>query len=163
MTTNNIEIIHILHLRSAYQAAVNSLDPSTKVGSILADGEQKLCEGWNQFPRGIEVTLRRMNDREFKLRNIVHAEMSVITQCALSGIATLGTTLYTVATDDSGDIWGGPPCTANCCKHVIAAGIKRVVSLPKKLSWSKWHDDLLLSHQMLEEAKVEYVEVDGFL
>jgi deoxycytidylate deaminase len=47
---------------------------------------------------------------------VVHAEMEALLSCARNGISTLGATLYSTTF----------PCH-NCAKHIIAAGIKRVV------------------------------------
>lgn len=63
---------------------------------------------------------------------VVHAEMEAILSCARSGLSTLGTTLYSTTF----------PCH-NCAKHIIAAGIDRVVYVepyPKSKTLD-FHDD----------------------
>jgi cytidine deaminase len=47
---------------------------------------------------------------------VVHAEMEALLSCARTGVSTIGATLYSTTF----------PCH-NCAKHIIAAGIKRVV------------------------------------
>jgi deoxycytidylate deaminase len=47
---------------------------------------------------------------------VVHAEMEAILSCGRNGISTRGTTLYSTTF----------PCH-NCAKHIIAAGVRRVV------------------------------------
>jgi deoxycytidylate deaminase len=72
-----------------------------------------------------------LHDKETKLRLVVHAEVNAILNAARVGIPLKGCTLYLAATDDTGAVWGGPPCT-RCSLDMIQAGITRVVSLPFK-------------------------------
>jgi deoxycytidylate deaminase len=46
----------------------------------------------------------------------------------------------------------------DCSKHVIAAGIARIVTLPPK-AVPKWHEDARLARGMLEEARIEFVQI----
>lgn len=67
---------------------------------------------------------------------VVHAEMEALLSCARNGISTIGAALYCTTF----------PCH-NCAKHIIAAGISRVVyvepySKSKALSF---HDDAIQS------------------
>lgn len=139
-------------LRRALRQAGFSPDPNTKVGCTLAIGEHVLY-GYNHLPRAIPDAPAILADRTRKLQAIVHAEMDVICKAARACVSTVGATLYTAATDDSGAVWGGPPCT-NCCKHVIQCGITRVVTYRRKsISW--WSDELDQSERWLEQAGVE--------
>lgn len=63
---------------------------------------------------------------------VVHAEMDALLSCARNNISSKGATLYCTTF----------PCH-NCAKHIIAAGIKRVVYVepyPKSKA-AKFHDD----------------------
>ena len=117
-----------------------------------------MANGWNRFPAGIAVTMARLEDRETKLRLMVHAEMVAILWAAKHGVCLRGGTLYLAATDDSGLTWGGPPCT-RCCVEIIEAGITQIVSLPQKSGLSKWHDDLNYARTILSEAGIGFREV----
>jgi dCMP deaminase len=149
---------HFLHL--AQVRAGMSKDPSTRVGAVIVgpDKEER-ATGFNGFPRGIADLPERLNDRETKLQLVVHAELNAIVQAARVGVSVKECTLYLAATDDSGMVWGGPPCT-RCTVHVIQAGIRRVVSRPRKAVPSRWHADLDVAAALLAEAGVAYHEVE---
>jgi len=137
-----------------------SKDPSTRVGAVIVDGDGvQRADGYNGFPRGILDTQERLNDRDMKLRLVVHAERNALLNAARIGTAVKGCTLYLAATDSSGAIWGGSPCTA-CVIEVLQAGIARVVSPPMKNTPTRWRDDLLFARGLLNEAGVSYEEVE---
>lgn len=136
-----------------------SKDPSTRVGSVIIGSDHEpLTDGFNGFPRGIADTPARLNDRDVKLSLVVHAEMNTICNAARMGTKIKGATLYLACTDDSGGVWGGPPCS-RCTVHAIQAGIVEVVSYPVKSAPSRWHEDLKLARELLDEAGVVYREV----
>lgn len=67
---------------------------------------------------------------------VVHAEMEAILACARNQVSTKGATVYCTTF----------PCH-NCAKHIIAAGIKRVVYIepyPKSKAF-EFHDDAITS------------------
>lgn len=137
-----------------------SKDPNTKVGSIIVGPDREIVSaGFNGFPRGIEDTDERLQDRDTKLKLIVHAEMNAILAAARHGIRLKGCTLYLAATDnESGLIWGGAPCS-RCTVEIIQAGITEIVSYPVKSVPSKWHEDLVMSRKLIEEVGILYREV----
>jgi dCMP deaminase len=136
-----------------------SKDPSTRVGAVIVGPQLEVrSTGFNGFPRRICDSPERLADRETKLRLVVHAEMNAVLAAARVGIPLEGCTLYLAATDDTGAIWGGPPCT-RCTVEILQAGIRNVVSRPPKAVPSRWHDDLRLSRALLDEAGVSYREV----
>lgn len=148
---------HFLDLCQAH--AVMSKDPSTRVGAVIVGPDKEIrSAGFNGFPRGIQDLPERLEDRDTKLKLIVHGEMNAILAAARVGIPLKGCTLYLLATDNSGAIWGGPPCT-RCTVEIIQAGISEIVSYPPKSVPSKWHADLGLSGQLLTEAGIIYREV----
>jgi deoxycytidylate deaminase len=65
---------------------------------------------------------------------VVHAEMEALLSCARKGVSTVGTTMYCTTF----------PCH-NCAKHIIAAGVRRVVFIEPYLKSKaiKLHDDAL--------------------
>ena len=136
-----------------------SKDPSTRVGSIIVGPDREIVSaGFNGFPRGIEDSQERLNDRDTKLRLIVHGEMNAILAAARVGTRLKGCTLYLGATDDTGLVWGGPPCT-RCTVEIIQAGIAEVVSWSPKSVPSRWHDDIAFARTLLDEAGLVYREV----
>lgn len=138
-----------------------SPDPSTKVGSIITDKDGAvLAWGYNCFPPGIEATPERLNDREKKMRLIVHAEINAVAMAAREGEWTIGGgRLYVAATDASGTVWGGPPCV-RCTVEAIAAGITEFVSFPMKNAPSRWTADLIEAKMLIEEVGLVYREVE---
>lgn len=137
-----------------------SKDPNTQVGAVLVGlGHEVISMGYNGFPVGIADTPERLNDRDMKNRMVSHAERNAIYLAARKGIKTQGATIYMAATDSSGLIWGGAPCT-QCTIAVIQAGIRQVVTAPIKNVPSRWHDDLHFARQMLDEAGIIYREVE---
>lgn len=137
-----------------------SKDPSTKVGAVIVgpDGEIR-STGFNGFPRGVEDTDERLNNREEKLALVVHAEMNAVLNAARFGTQIQGCTMYVAATDQSGAVWGGPPCT-RCTVEVIQAGISTIVSYPKKSAPNRWQSSLAAAESLLKESGVKFVEVE---
>lgn len=136
-----------------------SKDPNTRVGSVVVGPDREiLSAGFNGFPRGISDTEERLQDRDTKLKLIVHAEMNALLAAARTGVRLKDCILYLAATDNSGMVWGGPPCT-RCTVEIIQVGITEIVSLPPKSVPSRWHEDLALAKTLLEEAGIRYREV----
>ena len=101
----------------ARSVATWSKDPSTKIGAVIVNADRHIvATGYNGFPSGLGDDFR-LEIRDMKYPRIIHAEMNAILQ---AGRDCIGSTLY---------MWGmeGAPCT-NCTKHLIQAGIKRVVA-----------------------------------
>lgn len=127
-----------------------SKDPSSKVGSVITRDRRVLATGYNGFPPGIDDSLDRLSNREEKYRLVVHAEMNAMIQ---AGRECIGSTIY---------VWtpfGGVPCS-NCSKHLITAGIRRVVAAHPVEPGSNWEADCLHAEGILREAgvKILYME-----
>lgn len=90
-----------------------SKDPATRVGAVVIGPDREfLSAGLNGFPRGIADTPERLNDREMKLKLIVHAEMNALLAAARTGMRLKGCSLFLAATDDSGEVWVVRPARA---------------------------------------------------
>jgi dCMP deaminase len=150
---------HRRFLEFAAHHAKNSRDPSTHVGCVLVRDTYVISAGFNSFSRGIAETRERLEDRDQKMKLMVHAEMNAILSAAAAGQKTAGTTLYLSATDASGAIWGGAPCT-RCLVECIQAGIAEVITYPFKRTPSRWKDDLAFAVELMREAKIGYTEID---
>jgi dCMP deaminase len=135
-----------------------SKDPNTRVGAVIVGPDREIISsGFNGFPRGIKDTRKRLDDRDEKLRLIIHAEMNAIVNAARIGVSVKGCDLYLAATDDSGEVWGGPPCT-RCTVHIIQAGIRSVLTPYFKRGPSRWADDIAAARLLLAEARVGLIE-----
>jgi dCMP deaminase len=149
---------HFIQL--ALTHAAMSKDPETRVGAVIIGNDREVVSaGFNGFPRGIADTTERLEHRPTKLQLIVHAEMNSILAAARLGHRVKGCTLYLAATDNTGLVWGGPPCT-RCTVEIIQAGIATIVSPPIKPTPSKWHEDLKVARALLAEAGIIYREVN---
>ena len=136
-----------------------SKDPNTQVGSIIVGPDRETrSTGFNGFPRGIDDTAERLSDREIKNRLVVHAEHNAILNAARIGTPLKGCTLYIACTDESGQVWSGPPCV-QCTLAVIQAGITEVVGWPFKDGESKWKENIEQARLLLAEADIIYREV----
>ena len=135
-----------------------SKDPNTHVGSVIVGPDREILSAvFNGFPRGIVDTQERLQDRETKLKLVVHAEMNALLAAARTGMRLKGCTLYLGCTDKSNMVWGGPPCT-RCTVEIIQVGMSEIVSFPIKKAPSRWHDDLVFARSLLEEAGITYRE-----
>jgi dCMP deaminase len=124
-----------------------SKDPTSQIGAVAVNDEHRiLATGYNGFPKGIDDTQERLNDRPEKYRLVIHAEMNALMNALYSGVSLNGATMY---------VHGLPVCS-DCAKCVIQAGIKRVV-IPtfksEKGDWQKiWEER---SAPMFKEANVQ--------
>lgn len=93
----------------AKRAALNSKDPSTKVGAVVVlEGVHKARACFNHFPEGFDPEAAT---REERYAAVVHAEAH-----ALGGLYWIGATLYSTH----------EPCAA-CWEKIEQAGVDRVV------------------------------------
>ncbi len=122
-----------------------------KVGAILVKGKRILCTGYNGAPAGLSHCLETGCLREqlgvksgqrHELCRALHAEQNVLIQAAFHGIAVEGAVLYCT----------NLPCSI-CTKMLINAGIR-------KIYFQEGYPDEL-SRQMLEEAGIELIHLDG--
>ena len=129
-------------LAIAKETASWSKDPNKQVGCVIVDDDKnQLSGGYNGFPRGIKDD-QRLDNRELKLKMIVHAEANAVAAAARNGHSIKGATAYITH----------PPCVP-CASLLIQAGIKRVVHVRGSLP-SKWEQEWLLATSLLQEAGV---------
>ncbi len=85
----------------------------------------------------------------------VHAEMEAVLSCARSGVSPRRGTLYCTTF----------PCH-NCAKHIVAAGIRRVVFVepyPKSLAMDLHSDSLVLAHETEDNEENGKVRFEPFV
>lgn len=139
---------HIRYLELARLVASWSKDPSTQTGAVIVRPDNSVASiGYNGFPRGIEDTPERYNDRETKYSYIIHCEMNAVLS---AHDHVRGNTLYT---------WPFFSCD-RCAVHMIQAGITRVVapSCPPDKA-DRWASILEDSKNRFREAGVEVIEL----
>jgi dCMP deaminase len=143
---------HMRFMDVAKLVSTWSKDPSTQIGAVIVDPVSKriLSTGYNGFPKGIEDTEERLNDKEEKHKYVVHAEMNAIYNATNIGVPLNDSYLY---------VWGLPVCS-ECAKGVIQAGISLVVVSSASLYLrEKWRDSFTLSRTMFREANVEWMAI----
>ncbi len=135
------------YLSLAKEVSTWSKDPSTQVGAVTVGSKKEvLSQGFNGFPRNIDDTDVRYNDKETKYKFVVHAEMNAIYNATYSGTSLDGATLY---------VYGLPICS-ECAKGIIQVGIKKVV-VQKSKELTHWNESVKLSQAMFDEAGVELI------
>jgi len=132
-------------LRLAREVSTWSKDPSTQVGVVYCINRRIVSTGYNGFPRGIEDTEERYNDREVKYELVSHAEMNGIYNATLHGQSLKGATAY---------IWGLPVCH-HCAKGIIQTGCVRAVMASEAIP-ENWKDSFDKTSQMFLEAGVTW-------
>ena len=117
-----------------------SKDPSTKVGAVIVDSDNTVISvGFNGLPRRIQDTDQRLNNRDIKLKMIIHAEINAI----ITAKRPLnGTTIYT---------YPFMSCS-QCAGMIIQSGICRHISY--KTNNERWKDSFDLALEMFDEARV---------
>ena len=140
------------YMAIAAEVATWSKDPNTKVGAVVVGAKgQILSQGFNGFPRGIKDTPKRLNDRDTKLKLVVHAEMNAIFNASYSGVALDGSTLY---------VYGLPICS-DCAKGIIQVGISKVVVSKSCInSRPHWAESWELSSELFNEAGIIIYVID---
>tara|TARA_Y100000389_G_C17363388_1_gene464949 strand:- start:315 stop:758 length:444 start_codon:yes stop_codon:yes gene_type:complete len=136
------------YLNLAREVSTWSKDPSTQVGAVaIGEKGQVLAQGYNGFPRGVNDSLERYNDKEVKYRYVVHAEMNCIYNATFTGASLNNATMY---------VWGLPVCN-ECAKGLAQVGVKRVVS-PKTIADvpDKWKISAINTVDLLKEVGITY-------
>lgn len=109
-------------------------------------------EDLEKVGKAIEKTTKVGDLTEFG--RAVHAEMTAISDCAKLGVSLRGSTLYTTTF----------PCH-NCCKHIISAGISKVVYIEpySKSSAILLHSDSVVidDQRSIPSNKVVFVPFTG--
>ena len=127
-----------------------SKDPSKQIGAVAVNSDRRiLATGYNGFPKGIEDTPERYENRELKYSLVVHAEMNCIYNATFNGISLKDATLY---------VWGLPVCS-DCAKGIIQVGINRIVMATSDVP-GKWSESFEKSRTMFEEANIEISNIN---
>ena len=122
-----------------------SKDPSKKIGAVaVGQNRNILATGYNGFPKGIQDTEERLNDRETKYELVVHAEMNCIYNAVENGVSLKGAHLY---------VYGLPICH-ECAKGVVQVGIGRVIVEDALCAEQRWSDSFAKSKRIFYEGNV---------
>jgi deoxycytidylate deaminase len=130
--------------RDMLREILDVLKPNWRTDNIAED--EKAIMSYQQQLRGTRV----MNLTEFT--RAVHAEMESLCAAVRTGTSVKGATLYTTTF----------PCH-NCTKHIVAAGIRRVVYIepyPKSMAYDLHQDSINIDKQLDESNADEARKVD---
>mgnify|MGYP003143513061 FL=1 len=131
-------------LRIAKEVSTWSKDPSTKVGAVIVDNNNRVVSmGYNGFPQGVDDD-ERLKDREAKYKRIVHAEMNAL---LFSSKPVVDCRIYT---------YPFMPCP-RCAGPIIQSGINMVIS-PRNTN-ERWSADFEISREIFAEAGVFLKEI----
>jgi dCMP deaminase len=135
-------------LEMASMVSTWSKDPSTKTGAVIVRPDRSVCSvGFNGFARQMSDHEDNYNDRPRKYSRIIHCEMNALLAAKES---VSGYTLYTTGM-----------CCDRCVVHQIQAGISRFVYWADTDDMkSRWAEAFALTKSYMDEAGVDYVEVD---
>lgn len=123
-----------------------SKDPSTKVGAVITDSNNRVISvGYNGFPKHIKDDEDLLKDRSIKLSTTIHAETNAI---LFSNTNLEGCSIYT---------YPFMPCS-NCASLIIQSGITRVITISNDSDlerFQRWKESIELSSKMFQEAGVK--------
>jgi dCMP deaminase len=114
-----------------------SKDPRKKVGCVVTLDGYQVGQGFNGFPRGIEDTEERLNNKKLKNDLMLHAEENAL---RIAGHQA-----------DTAYVYPCLPCT-RCLGHLIQAGVTRIVTGPLDDD-SGWQQPLV--HELIIEKGIE--------
>ena len=118
-----------------------SKDPSTQVGAVIVDKNNRIVSvGYNGFPSNI-VDDDRLNDREFKIKHITHAEENALISSGKTCLS--GCAIYT---------YPFQPCQ-HCAKMIRNFGISKVVSLSSNIQ--RWEESFKNAREIFQEAGIK--------
>ena len=123
-----------------------SLDPSTKVGAVIVDSNNRIIStGYNGLPSGIKDSSSILDNRELKYRTIIHAEENAI--------------LYSNTNLNDAKIYVYPlsPCL-KCSCMIIQSGIKTIITYSNKNP--RWDKEFEYAKQLFNEAGVNIIYYD---
>ena len=128
-------------------AAVPSPDLTAISESKSMIWVSQIALGINGFPKGIEDSPERLNNREVKYKYVVHSEPNAF---ANANSSVQGCTIYT---------FPFAPC-AECMKLIITNGIKKVVypAASQELR-DRWGAKLDFAEELAREAGLELIEL----
>lgn len=142
---------HERFLNLAKEISTWSKDPSTKVGCIAVEPDQRriLSTGYNGFPPGIDDTDERLKNRELKYIYTVHAEKNMIYNATANGVSLSGSHVY---------VHNIGICP-ECAKALMSVGVSCVVLSKNRDKPQKWEDNFKISMLLFQEAGVRVMEI----
>lgn len=127
-------------LSLAKEISTWSKDPSTRVGSVIVDKDNRIVSvGYNGFARNVKDSKERLNNRDTKYSLTIHAEVNAI---LFSDRSLDGCSIYT---------YPFMPCSS-CASVIIQKGLSRIISIETDIE--RWKKNLSLSRDIIAESGV---------
>jgi len=131
----------------AKEVASWSKDPRRKIGAVIIGNKGQIkSQGYNGFPRGVNDTPERYNNKSIKQKYVCHAEVNAIFNALHNGTSVEGDTIFVT----------GMPVCHECAKAIIQVGIVRVLYDSPIRKESSWYDSFIMALEMFEEAGVNH-------
>lgn len=131
----------------ASRTARMSKDPDRKVGAVLVSPDRRqLSFGYNGLPSGMADVPMWLDDKAFKLANMVHAEKNCLQQAPFP---TPGTTLYVTRF----------PCQ-HCAEAIIEARVSQVVAPKPDFGHLRWGDSWMHALVALRNAHILVIHTE---
>jgi dCMP deaminase len=125
----------------AAEVAGLSKDPDRQVGALLVSADRRqMSPGYNGFPPDVPDLPSLLADRDFKLKNMVHAEDNCLRQAPFN---PSGCTIYVTRF----------PCLP-CAGKVLRAGVARLVAPRPDLGHARWGVSWARALEDLRSARV---------
>ena len=121
----------------------------TKVGAVIVDPttNQVVSMGYNGFPRGVDDTEERINDRDTKLKLTCHAELNAILSANRS---VRGCWIYVYPT------LMVPNSCPECSKAIVQSGLSAVIGYKREKIEARWAELEEFSRIILQEGYVSW-------
>ncbi len=146
-------------LRIAYLIGEKeSQDPVTHTGAIIVAQDLATIVGYgaNHFPKGFVIPEGLEDDRDLRLKAVIHAEPAAIYDAAKHGGGTNNAVMYMP--------W--VPCTG-CAKAVVDSGItmlvahKQLLLMTDEKVWTDPKYEMDFAFKILSDAGVRHCMYDG--
>lgn len=122
-----------------------SKDPRTKVGAVIVDRKNRVVSiGYNGFPRGVDDSDRRYENRALKHKLVAHAERNALDNAPLM---VEGCTMYVPLM----------PCN-ECAKSIVQKGVTKVVTYYPDRSGEGFNWDI--TKMLFAESGIELYEYE---
>jgi len=117
----------------------------TKVGAVLSKGKEVVKVGFNGLPKSVRDEETILQNRDLKLKLILHAEENILAR-AHEDITDYQITTYPIL-----------PCS-KCASQLIQRGITKVVAPVCKID--RWQESIELGKSIMLEAGVDIFEIE---
>jgi len=133
------------YLRLAYDVAAKSPDRSNQNGAVIIDNLGSIAAGCNTFTPGITWTEKQLENRDWKLQYIEHAERSAIFEYTKSAVRTS----YPIM------ICPWFAC-AECARAIVLSGIIKVIGHRERMDMTpeRWLKSVEAGREILVKSGV---------